>query len=80
VQPSRGSTCPRTCVPLSFTTHLPQSCSCAHHCISDFEKQATGSLTTSSALLSAIVDPRSQVQHQIRLGMHLEEVLSNQHT
>jgi hypothetical protein len=65
---------------LSFTTHSPQSYSCAHRCISDFEKQVTRSLTVSSALLPAIVDPRSQVQHQIRLGMHLEEVLSNQHT
>lgn len=65
---------------LSFTTQPPQSFSYAYHCMFDFEKQATRGLTTVSALLSAIVDPRSQVQHQIRLGMHLEGSPSNQHT
>lgn len=80
MQPSLWLNLPVNIRSLSFSTQSPQSYSCAHHCITAFEKNIARSLTTSSALLSAIVDPRSQVQHQIRLGMHLEEVLSNQHT
>ena len=65
---------------LSALTLTHQFLNHARHCIFVFEKQATRSLTTSSVLLSAISDPGSQVQHQIRLGMHLEVALPNQHT
>lgn len=49
---------------LSFTTRPPQSFSYAHRCILDFEKLATRGLTALPALLSVIVDPKSQVQQR----------------